>query len=339
MGATDTLIRNRELRIYFISLFAILAACTVACYLINTSAGVISLAASILVVAISSIFTFWRYRQLARLSLYLNRIANGEYSIDIRDNAEGELSILKNEIYKVTVTLREQASLLEKDKIFLANAISDISHQLKTPITSMYVMVDLINNEDLPAEKRNEFIRNIRSQLERLQWLVTSLLKLSRIDAGAVKFRKDRIKVKELVEKSLEHLLIPMEIKNQTLEILGDENTEFIGDFNWTCEAVSNIVKNCIEHTPEGGKIGIRFSETSLYTIIEIYDNGEGIRKKDLPYIFNRFYKGSNSHKDSIGIGLAMSKSIIEGQDGTIDVRSELGEGTVFSLKFHKGVL
>lgn len=137
----------------------------------------------------------------------------------------------------------------------------------------------------------------------------------------------------------MEHLLIPMEIKNQTLEILGDGNTELIGDFNWTCEAVSNIIKNCIEHTQNGGKIGIEFSETSLYTIINIYDNGEGISKKDLPYIFNRFYKAANSHKDSIGIGLAMSKSIIESQGGTIDVKSEVGEGTVFSLKFYKGVL
>ncbi|NLM74668.1 MAG: HAMP domain-containing histidine kinase [Clostridiaceae bacterium] len=333
------MMRNKEIRIYFISIFLILLVGNVAVFLLNKTAGMIFLIAFLLTVVISIIFTLWRYRQIALLSQYLQRIAGGEYSVDIRDNAEGELSILKNEIYKVTVTLNEQANLLKKDKIFLANAISDISHQLKTPVTSMYVMVDLLNNEDLPDEKRNEFLRNIRSQLERLQWLVTSLLKLSKIDAGAVEFKKDRIKIRELIDKSLEHLLIPMEIKNQTLEILGDGNTELIGDFNWTCEAVSNIIKNCIEHTQNGGKIGIEFSETSLYTIINIYDNGEGISKKDLPYIFNRFYKAANSHKDSIGIGLAMSKSIIESQGGTIDVKSEVGEGTVFSLKFYKGVL
>ncbi|NMA67542.1 MAG: sensor histidine kinase, partial [Clostridiaceae bacterium] len=134
-------------------------------------------------------------------------------------------------------------------------------------------------------------------------------------------------------------LLIPMEIKEQSLKIIGNENTMIIGDFNWTCEAVSNIIKNCIEHTPRGGKIGIEFSETSLFTIIKICDNGEGIPKKDLPYIFNRFYKGSNSDKDSIGIGLAMAKSIIESQGGTIEVKSSEHEGTEFTLKFYKGVL
>ncbi|NMA67674.1 MAG: HAMP domain-containing histidine kinase, partial [Clostridiaceae bacterium] len=196
---TNTLIRNKEIRIYLILTLLVSLAGTIACFFQSTLTGIIFLSASLVMTFISLIFTRWRYKQIAKLSEYLQRIAKGEYSIDIRDNAEGELSILKNEIYKVTVTLKEQANLLKKDKIFLANAISDISHQLKTPVTSMYVMVDLINNEDLPDEKRKEFIRNIRSQLERLQWLVTSLLKLSKIDAGTVEFKKDNIKIKYLI--------------------------------------------------------------------------------------------------------------------------------------------
>ena len=239
----------------------------------------------------------------------------------------------------MTVTLREQAELLKKDKLFLADSISDISHQLKTPITSMFVMADLLYDENLPQDKRLEFTENIRSQLERLQWLVSSLLKLSKIDVGTIEFEKENVNVKELISKAVEHLLIPMEIKEQTLEINGDENTQFIGDFNWSSEAVANIIKNCIEHTPCGGRIGINFSETPIYTMIKIFDNGVGIHKDDLPYIFNRFYKGKNSDKDSIGIGLAMSKSILQKQGSIIEVTSEKDKGTQFTIKIYKNIV
>jgi signal transduction histidine kinase len=312
---------------------------TIACFFIDITAGFITFSTLILMFIAFLILTKWRYNQIEELSQYLKQIANGEYFLDIRDNNEGELSILKSEIYKVTVTLREQAELLKKDKLFLADSISDISHQLKTPITSMFVMADLLYDENLPQDKRLEFTKNIRSQLERLQWLVSSLLKLSKIDAGTIEFEKENVNVKELISKAVEHLLIPMEIKEQTLEINGDENTQFIGDFNWLSEAVTNIIKNCIEHTPSGGKISINFSETPIYTMIKIFDNGIGIHKDDLPYIFNRFFKGKNSDKDSIGIGLAMSKSILQKQGGIIEVKSEKDKGTQFTIKIYKNIV
>jgi signal transduction histidine kinase len=312
---------------------------TVLCFLVDQSAGFIALSALLIMVILSLAFTNWRYRQIRNLSQYLKRITAGEYALDVRDNREGELSILKSEIYKVTVTLSEQAELLKKDKQFLANAISDISHQLKTPITSMVVMTDLIQNEDLPEDKRIEFTQNIQTQLERLQWLVSSLLKLSRIDAGAIEFKRERGNVKALIHKASAHLLIPIEIKEQTLEISGDDSVSFMGDFNWMAEAVANILKNCTEHTPRGGRITVSFSETPLYTLIRIADNGEGIDVEDLPRIFNRFYKGKNAHNDSIGIGLAMAKSIIEKQNGVIEVKSRKGEGTEFTLKLYKGIV
>lgn len=312
---------------------------TVLCFLVDQSTGFIALSALLIMVILSLAFTNWRYRQIRNLSQYLKRITAGEYALDVRDNREGELSILKSEIYKVTVTLSEQAELLKKDKQFLANAISDISHQLKNPITSMVVMTDLIQNADLPEDKRIEFTQNIHSQLERLQWLVSSLLKLSRIDAGAIEFRKDPVNVSELIHKASAHLLIPMEIKEQTLEVSGDEGASFMGDFNWSSEAVANILKNCTEHTPCGGRITVTYSETPLYTLIRITDNGEGIDVEDLPRIFNRFYKGKNAQNDSIGIGLAMSKSIIEKQNGVIEVKSSRGEGTEFTLKLYKGIV
>lgn len=333
------MLRNKEIRVYIgISLLAAVTGIT-ACFFINAVAGVIALSALTLMFVIFLLFTKWRYEQIEELSQYLKRIANGEYSLDVRDNDEGELSILKSEIYKVTVTLYEQAELLKKDKLFLVDSISNISHQIKTPLTSMLVMTDLIRDENLPRDKRIEFTGNISSQLERLQWLVSSLLKLSKLDAGAVEFKKESVNVNKLILKATEHLLIPMEIKGQSLKINGDDNAKLIGDFNWSSEAVTNIIKNCIEHTPYGGKIGISFKETSIYTIISIFDNGEGIAKSELPNIFNRFYKGKNSHNDSIGIGLAMSKSIVQNQGGDIDVISEKGKGTQFTIKFYKSVL
>ncbi|MBZ9622441.1 HAMP domain-containing histidine kinase [Clostridium sp. FP2] len=333
------MLRNKEIKIYLTLLVSISLMGSVACFFVNIIAGIIVLSALLLVIVISFIFTKWRYKQLDQLSEYLRRITSGEYSLDIRDNDEGELSILKSEIYKVTVSLHEQAELLKKDKLFLADSISDISHQLKTPITSMFVMTELICDESLPQDKRQEFTQNIRSQLERLKWLVASLLKLSKLDAGTIELKKENVNVRELISRATQHLLIPMEIKEQILEISGDDNAKFIGDFNWSSEATSNIIKNCIEHTPCGGKIVIDFCETTIYTMIKIVDSGGGINKEDLPYIFNRFYKGKNADNNSIGIGLAMTKSILQKQGAIIEVTSEKGKGTQFTIKIYKSVV
>ncbi len=272
-----SLLRNKEIKIYLSMLAIILIAGTIACFIVDVAAGIIALASMLLLIAVSLYFTRWRYREIEKLSQYLNRLAGGAYSLDIEANDEGELSILKSEIYKATVTLREQAELLKKDKIFLADSISDISHQLKTPITSMYVMTDLLQDESLPPDKRLEFTDNIAKQLERLQWLVTSLLKLSKIDAGTIGFKKESVNVNALVHRAVEPLLIPIEAKEQTLEINGDEDAKFIGDFNWSAEALTNIIKNCMEHTPFGGRLLIEFSESPFFTLIKISDNGEGI--------------------------------------------------------------
>lgn len=333
------MLRNKEIRIVAALVGILSAAGAAACFNFSVVSGIVASIALLSVNLVFFLFTRWRYRQLYLLAEYLGRIVGGEYSLDVRDNREGELSILKNEIYKVTVRLREQAEQLKKDKQFLADSLSDISHQLKTPITSMLVMTELIQDKNLPADKRDEFTWNIRSQLERLQWLVTSLLKLSRIDAGTIDFKKEQVSAAELIGRAVEPFLIPMEIREQTLEISGDDEAKLTCDFNWTAEALSNIVKNCMEHTPEGGRISIEYEETSLFTMIRISDNGEGIHKSDLPHIFRRFYKGKNAGRDSVGIGLAMAKSIIENQNGTIEAASEAGKGTVFTVKFQKHVI
>lgn len=330
------MIRNREVRVYFIIAFIVSTIAAACIFFLNVLAGIISFIAFVILFVSSFWFIKREYGELEKLSGYLRRICNGEYSLDIRDNEEGELSILKNEIYKVTLMLSKQGEFLKKEKMQLADAISDISHQLKTPLTSMRVMSDLLSNNDLEAEKRIEFTNNIEMQLDRMQWLLTSLLKLSKIDAGTVSFKKDRVAVSELIRKSTEPLLIPIEIKNQTLVIEGGSNVSFIGDLYWTTEALINIIKNCIEHTGEDGRISIFFNENPLFTEIKILDNGSGIEKEDLPYIFKRFYKGKNAGEDSVGIGLAMAKTIVTSQNGDINVSSRKNEGTCFIIKFYK---
>ena len=284
-------------------------------------------------------YTAARYRQIAELSLYLNRIASGEYGLDLRDNVEGELSALKNDIYKVTVMLAHQADLLQKDKRYLADTLADISHQLKTPLTSMLVMTDLLEQPDLPEQKRREFTGRIRSQLQRMEWLISSLLKLSKLDAGTIRFKKEQVFLPKLICKATEHLLLLMDVKGQKLVLEGNPETYFLGDLEWTAEAMANLVKNCVEHTPAGGTIRIRYECSVLYTQIILSDTGEGVDAEDLPHIFERFYKGKNSSKDSVGIGLAMAKNIISKQNGTIEAAGEPGKGMTFTIKFYRAIV
>ena len=327
------MIKNREFIAQILLQFVAIAACLIGYSWMESYAWI--LVCGLLIIGISICYTARRYQEIKAMTSYLDKIQHGLEKLDIRDNREGELSILKNEIYKLTLKLINQAELLKKDKTYLADSISDISHQLKTPLTSMMVMADLLMQDDLSTEKREEFLRNIQSGLERMQWLVLSLLKLSKLDADAVVLKKEKVSMEQLIKKAVEPLLIPMDIKNQTLNIEGSSDIHFKADFLWTTEAIGNIVKNCMEHTPVDGQITITYGQNNLYTNIVITDNGVGIDNEDLPNIFERFYKGKNSSSDSVGIGLALSKSILNRQKATIDVKSKLGQGTTFVIKFY----
>lgn len=276
--------------------------------------------------------------QLAGLSTYLRQLEAGDYALDVRDNGEGNFSLLKNDLYKVTVCLREQAELLQKDKTALSNLIADISHQIKTPLTSLGVLADLLA-EDPPEEDRRAFIEGSRAQLGRIQWLITALLKLARLDAGMAAFKSEPVALRDLIQRALEPLQIPFEIKKQNLEVHEDDGASFIGDLNWSAEALTNVIKNCVEHTPEGGKITITYAANALYTEIIVSDDGEGIANADLPNIFNRFYRGANAGQNSVGIGLALAKAIFNAQNGDIAVRSQRGMGTSFEIRFFRGVV
>ena len=282
---------------------------------------------------------FFRYRRLRRLSIYLRQVLNGERGLSAPDNAEGELSLLQNDIYKLVTRLDTQAGLLKADKRYLADSLSDISHQLKTPMTSMMVMTELLRDETVTEETRREFMRTIRSQLERMEWLLNALLKMSKLDAGTVRFHPESIQAGELIRRAAEHLLIPMELKGQEFKIEAGEELSAECDAAWTAEALSNIIKNCMEHTPEGGRITVSCQERGLYFQITVEDNGEGISPEELPHIFERFYKGKNSGKDSVGIGLAMAKNIINSQGGRIWAESCEGAGARFILRLYRKVI
>ena len=333
------MIRNGEFGRFMLAAGgAALAICACIAW-ISWAAALAALAGFALLLAAFAAFTHARYRQIALLSQYLKAVAAGERGLELRDNREGELSILKNDIYKLALKLTEQSELLKKDKRYLADALSDISHQLKTPLTSMFVMVDLLSGPQLDEGKRIEFTERMTQQLERIQWLMNALLKLSRIDAGAVDFRSEPVRVAELVDKAVAPLEIPMELKQITLTRSGEREASFLGDMAWTTEAVVNILKNCMEHTQPGGRIEIRYAENPLHTELVIRDTGSGIRREDLPHIFERFYRGRDAQTDSVGIGLAMAKTIVQQQNGDILVESQWGKGTAFTLKFYKRIV
>lgn len=326
------LLRNREIRHYFLGLAALEAAGVGICLLISPVAAGITAIICGAMCALSIAFTGWRYRRLSCLADSLGKIAAGNYTIDLRDYADGELSVLESELHKVTSTLSHQAEVLQKDKAFLADAISDISHQLKTPLTSMSVMTELLETPGLPVEKQQEFVAGIRTGLDRMQWLIASLLKLSRLDAGAVEMRSDQVAMQALIQRALSPFRIAAEGKGLAVTVEGAEGIHFTGDEGWLAEAAGNLLKNCVEHTPENGSIHILCAQNSLYTTIKIRDSGPGIASEDLPHIFQRFYKGKNAGADSVGIGLALSKTIIQQQNGSIGATGDEG-GTTFAIK------
>lgn len=283
------------------------------------------------------IFIKNQYRKIKKIDKYMNKILNNDYSLDIRDYVEGDISTLKNDVYKMTIKLKEQTELSIKDKKYLEETLADISHQIKTPLTSMYVINDILSDNDLDKKSQIEFLNKNRNQLERIEWLVTTLLKISRLDSGMVTLKRDNINIKDLINKTIEPIKIMAELKNISIET-NIETTNFYLDFNWTLEALTNILKNACEHTNNNGSIKIEVNENPLYLNIKIIDNGVGISESDKKHIFDRFYKGK-TNKDSIGIGLNMAKKIINLQNGEIECISKINEGTTFDIKFYKKVI
>lgn len=272
-------------------------------------------------------------KQTMDIAKRIERINLGDYSLQIDRNSGDELSLLDNQIYRTAVKFREQAENSNKDKENLQKSLSDISHQLKTPLTSIIVMVEnILDDDDMPLEIRREFLSDIKHNTSTVSFLVQSLLTLSKLDAEAIRFKYADVDVKSIIDECIKNTAVMAEILGVRLET--DCNDIILNcDRKWLCEAVTNIIKNCIEHS-QNGNIKITADQNKLYTKISIKDNGSGITKEDLPHIFERFYKGKNSSDDSVGIGLSLAKTIIEKQGGYISVSSELNKGSKFVIKF-----
>ena len=278
-----------------------------------------------------------REEKISDINSYIGKVNRGNYELKIEENGEDELTKLRNELYKTTVLLRETAENSEKEKTNLSNSLTDISHQLKTPLTSIRIMIDNIqNNPDMDEKTRNEFIEDISKQIDWISSLVISLLKLAKFDAGSIVMRDEEVNVKKLIQNIISNLAILIDIKDIKIEENISEQITLFADYNWQLEALTNIIKNCVEHSFDGGKIKIEAESNSVFTKIIITDEGEGIEKKDLNRIFERFYKSAKSSENSIGIGLALAKTIIEKERGYIKVESEVGKGTKFEIKYLK---
>lgn len=300
--------------------------------LLTSSISIISLTIIVTILIIN--YKNKKSKKIENIINYIEEINKKNYNLKIEENTEDELSNLTNELYKITIMLKEQAELSKKDKNVLQRSLEDISHQIKTPLTSISIMLDNIKeNPQMNLHTRQEFIYEISRQIEWINWLVISLLKLSKLDSNTVDFKHEEINAENLINNVIKNLAIPLDIKQQSVIVTGNNET-FIGDYNWELEALTNIVKNCIEHTPENKKIYINCEKNNFNTKIVIRDEGNGIDREDIKHIFERFYKGKNSSENSVGIGLALSKSIIEKDNGYILCTSEVGKGTTFEIKY-----
>lgn len=281
------------------------------------------------------IITYKRYKDIEKLYEKINFAMTKDLSIDFSDYKEGELYILQSEIQKLVSRLKEQTTILQQDKIDLVDFLTDVSHQIRTPLTSITLLINRLNEEKLTPFERKQRVKEIEKLLERMDWLITSLLKLSKLDANVASFQQKQVSVQSLIQQSISPLEIAMELKEQQLKVSIEDNASFIGDLSWSIEAIGNILKNCIDHMPIGGRLEIYAKQNAIFTEIIITDTGPGILKEDLPHIFKRFYKGKVSKEGSVGIGLALARKIIAKQNGTIKVENRSSHGVKFTIKFY----
>ena len=328
---------NKDAKLTIIWGTAITLVLAVICFVFNKGAGVICLVLGIVLTGVYFYNLKKRNDKINELNNYLSLMCSGNFDLKLDDNTEGEMSILKNNLYKIMTLLKSQNEELKNEKVYLADSIADISHQLKTPLTSMMVMSDLLMDEN-DEQKRNEFLSIIATQLDKMKWLITNLLKISKLDAGTTQFKMENVSIKDVLAQSLKPFSVSLDIRQ--IEVINtSEDFTFKGDDNWTSEAIENIIKNCIEHTDDGGTLTFYTQMTNVYNSLFITDNGCGIAEEDLPHIFERFYHGKNSSSESVGIGLALAKTVLEKEKGDIIVNSELGKGSIFELRFYKTIV
>ncbi len=331
------LLRNPEVYRAVVLQLILTAAALIVTWLLAPQMLLFTLLLCALFILLHLAVTHRRYQRIAALSAELDRILHDENSDIIHECAEGELAILQSELHKMTVRLREQQMQLQADRVYLADSLADVSHQLRTPLTAIHLIVTRLSKPDLSSEIRTKLLRDLKMLLSRVDWLITALLKISKLDAGAVQFHAETLALSDLLRRAAEPVLVPLELRGIRLDIRTEG--ECTCDAAWTCEALGNILKNCMEHTPPDGCITVEAQENPLYTQIRISDTGTGIAAEDLPHIFERFYKGKHSDDTSYGIGLALSRMIVTAQNGTIKAENAKDGGAVFTIRFYKSTV
>lgn len=332
------LLKNPEIKRFLAVILILGLIFTAVAYFIAPYAALISILMLLSFLVCFLVFIKKRYSRIDILTQTIDKILHGNDKINIKSFSEGELSILENDVQKMLTRLREQKDILERERTFLADSIADISHQLRTPLTSINIALSLMQSPDITSEKRAELLRELTMLISKIEYLVSVLLKISKLDAGTVQFEMKKNSLLSLMKEAAEPLMVPMDIKNQSL-ILDVGDISLSCDSHWSVEAFGNILKNCTEHTPEGGSITVKGEDTPIYTEITIADTGCGFNEDDLPHIFERFYKGTNSSKESFGIGLNLAKMIIESQNGIIKAQNSESSSAEFIIRFYKQVV
>lgn len=327
--------RNKEIRRFGFSFAGITLLAALAGFALQRQAGILILCAAAAYGAAFFLFTRARYRSIAKISEQIDLVLHDADVLYISDADEGELSILQTEITKMTLRIREQNDALKSEKKLLADSLADIAHQLRTPLTSATLICSLLKDKPAEAERR-ALLREMKALFLQMDWLITALLKLSRLDAGIVVLKRQQLEVSGLIEAAVKPLLIPMELHDVTLETEGAEGIKIWGDSEWLPEAMRNIVKNCMESAGDGGTIRIICEDTPLYARITIRDNGPGFAKEDLPHLFDRFYRGKGGETSGYGIGLALCRTVIARQGGTITAKNHPKGGAMFLIRFPK---
>lgn len=328
------MLRNREIR-QFAGLFLIITAAAAAAgaFLIAPAAGTLFLIPAACYGAAFFSFIRERYRRIARMSEQIDQVLHDQERLYVAEEEEGELSILQSEIGKMTLRIREQNRALQREKEHLADSLADIAHQLRTPLTSVNLILSLLEGNP-EGERRKELFMEMEDLLARVDSLITSLLKLSRLDAGIVVFRREPVEVKALLDAALYPLRIPMDLHDVTVRTEIPDAVCIEGDADWLAQAVQNIVKNCMESAGDHGTIEITCEDTPLFTGLRIHDSGPGFDEDETYRLFERFYRGKDTKTSGYGIGLALSKSIITGQGGTVRARNHPQGGAVFLIRF-----
>lgn len=329
------MLRNKEFRQFAVCFAAIAVAAILAGFAIGEAAGALAAVSSFAFAVAFYAFTRARYKRIARLSDQIDLVLHHAERLDIGECEEGELSILQSEIVKMTLRIREQNDALTREKERLADSLADIAHQLRTPLTSVNLTLSLLE-ASTDEEERRAFARETGELLGRMDWLLTALLKLSRLDAGIVVFQSETVFVSDLVRAALRPLLIPLELRGIDVRADVPEGAALQGDPDWLAQALQNILKNCMENAGEGGRIEIECVDNPLYTRITVRDSGPGFDAAQIPRLFDRFYRGKSTDASGYGIGLALCRGIITRQGGTVAAKNHPQGGALFDIRFPK---